>query len=222
MPNLLRWIFDQGKNIYRRFRGDKLERSISKAAVDGLTDRYIVQSGSRDVAGLLQQLVDGQPLSSWVTDYRQTLKESYIAAYLSARGGRGAMTASDWGQLGAMLKAQYRYLNGLAEDIASGKLLVDGRLQVGRIRARMEMYFRGANMAYERGKSNSLGMPRLPAYPGDGTTQCLTNCACHWHIEETDDEWLATWTLGAAEHCPDCVRRSGEWNPYRMSKERVE
>lgn len=210
------WIFNQITRIYRRIVGGKVERSVR--TIDTHADRFLAQSEQGDLDDLMDSLQSGVPLDRWVLDFRQSLKETYIAEYLSARGGRDAMTQSDWGQLGAMLKKQYGYLNNFAEDIAAGKLSEGGRLRLKQVRARAAMYFESSGQAYERGKSNSLGMPRLPAYPGDGSTQCLSNCGCHWEITETEDAWLCSWVLGPVEHCPDCVRRSREWNPYRIPK----
>jgi len=45
-----------------------------------------------------------------------------------------------------------------------------------------------------------------------------TNCQCHLEIDETDEEWQVTWVLGAAEHCPDCVRLASNWTPLKVSK----
>lgn len=216
MANPIKWIFNQATRIYRRLVDGKVDRQVR--TTDTHADRFLVQSSIGDLDRLVGALQEGQPLDRWVLDFRQSLKETYISEYLVARGGRDAMTQSDWGQLGAMLKQQYRYLDGFANDIASGNLSTDGRLQIKRVRARAQMYFNGSSQAYERGKSNSLGMPRFPAYPGDGSTQCLTNCGCHWDVTETEEAWLCVWTLGPHEHCPDCVRRAGEWNPYRIPK----
>jgi hypothetical protein len=122
------------------------------------------------------------------------------------------MTQADWGRLGAQLKQQYQYLRGFEQD------LIDGRLSEAQAKARLQMYFNASRQAYEQGRAYAQGVPRLPAYPGDGSTVCLSNCQCHWDLDEQPDEWLATWTLGAAEHCPDCLRRADEWAPHRVPK----
>jgi len=67
-------------------------------------------------------------------------------------------------------------------------------------------------------------LPELPAYPGDGQTICLTNCACSWQIEEVYEGevltgWDCYWTLGIVktEHCDDCLDNTGKWNPLFIS-----
>ena len=208
----LRWIFDQARGLFRRMRGERIDKVVEATPI--LRDRFLaVEQGTGWLANLNGSLQSGDiSIQRWVLDFRQRLKKTYIDQYVLARGGRANMAPQDWGKLGAMLKKQYGFLNGFADDVAAGKL------SEGRIQARAELYFKSARQAYERGKEAQLGMPPLPAHPGDGSTVCLSNCQCHWDIRETDDEWLATWTLGAAEHCPDCVQRAGEWAPLRMPK----
>lgn len=96
-------------------------------------------------------------------------------------------------------------------------------LHEAQIAARSRMYVRSAREAYERANARTRGAPELPAYPGDGSTVCLTNCACHWELEPVEDEatgeiveWEAYWTLGMTEHCPDCLERAEMWNPLRI------
>jgi len=90
------------------------------------------------------------------------------------------------------------------------------------IAARSRMYMRSSREAFERAKARAVGVPPLPAYPGDGSTRCLTNCACQWEIipEVQDDGAIVYncyWRLGPTEHCPDCIERSRQWNPYTVS-----
>ena len=148
----------------------------------------------------------------WVLEMRQQIKETYSNEYMLARGGRNNMTQADWGRVGAMVKRQYRYADGFARDIDAGK--VSG----GQIRTRARMYVDSATQAFERAKTESLGLPVLPAYPGDGQTVCRANCQCHWEIADVGDHWEATWQLGVAEHCPDCVQNAEQWAPLVVPK----
>lgn len=93
---------------------------------------------------------------------------------------------------------------------------------MAQVRARSQLYINSARQAYERAKARALGVPDLPAYPGDGSTVCKSNCACSWRLEPIYDDddnligWNAFWELGAADHCPDCIQRSIQWNPLRL------
>lgn len=207
-----RWVWDQTKRLYRRFRGEKLEKIKRPSSIQ--RDRFIAQNArdgfSADLAG---RVVSGDiTIQQWTLDFRAQLKDVFRNEYFWGRGGDAAMTFRDWGILGSELKPQYGYMQRFAEAIARGEL------SEAQIRNRMEMYFKAATQGYERGRSEMLGMPRLPAYPGDGQTICRSNCQCHWDTEETENEWLATWTLGAAEHCLDCLGNADKWAPLRLPK----
>ena len=210
--NPLRWLWRQARGAYQRLRGDKVDRTVRPDAV--IRDRFLArpywaETASDSAAALAANEIS---LQRWQLNFRRDLKQSYIDQYLLAKGGRQNMTQSDWGSLGGMLRNQYQYMNRFAEEIASG------RLTEGQVRVRMDMYFKSSRQANERAAIRARGMPDLPAYPGDGSTQCLTNCRCSWQVSENEDEWLAYWTLGVAEHCPDCVQRAGDWAPLRLPK----
>jgi hypothetical protein len=210
--NPIRWLWDRARNVYQRLRGENVEKITE--ATPNLRDRFlVVEQRTGWLNGLSEELVNGDiSIQRWVLRFRDRLKDAYINEYMLARGGRSAMTQRDWGRLGRMLRDQYGYLDRFAQDVAAGRLSKD------QIQARSEMYFKSARQAYERGHEEALGMPTLPAYPGDGSTVCLSNCQCHWDVRQTEDEWLATWTLGAAEHCPDCIERANRWAPLRFPK----
>ena len=210
--SVIRWVWDQVRQAFDRLRGENVEQVVKPIPTH--RDRYLAQEMGKGLAEQLSRDLFGGKISiqRWQLDFRRELKDIYRNEYLLARGGRGAMTQADWGRLGAMLKKQYGFMNRFGEDLQAGKLTEE------QARARAEMYFKSARQAYERGRESALGMPALPAHPGDGSTVCLSNCQCHWDIQETEAEWLATWTLGAAEHCPDCLERSSNWAPLRLPK----
>jgi len=119
-----------------------------------------------------------------------------------------------------MLREQYRWLDDFA------RLVADGALSEGQIRSRAAMYVNSAREAFERGLARAWGIPEneLPAHPGDGSTICLTNCACNWQHEEVLDTedmligWDSTWELGPVKtkHCEDCLGRAQKWNPFEI------
>lgn len=152
-------------------------------------------------------------LQQWTLQMRGEIRNTFSAEYMAGRGGRNAMTQADWGRVGSMLRGQYQFLDGFARDIAAGNL------SEAQIAARANLYFGSARQAFERAKAISRGMPDLPAYPCDGSSECLSNCHCRWDISETRNEWRARWVLGAAEHCATCSDRAGMWNPLVIPKE---
>ncbi len=71
--------------------------------------------------------------------------------------------------------------------------------------------------AYFKARGSRADLPNLPAYPRDGSTVCLTNCRCQWTVKKVSEVFYeARWKLGAAEHCPQCLKRGREWNPISI------
>lgn len=203
------WVWDDRA---KRYRDTSTGRFITQHKAVTLRDFYI-EAKKSDTDRLSRQLTEHKiSLQQWTLDMRQQIKDTFSNEYMLARGGRNNMTQADWGRVGAMVKKQYQYLQGFARDVDAGKM------SEGQIRTRSRMYIDSATQAFERAKTESLGMPVLPAYPGDGRTVCRSNCQCHWNIVDEGDHWNATWQLGVAEHCPDCVDNSEKWDPLVVPK----
>lgn len=205
------WIYDsrlRGSG-YRNAETGKLISAKDAAAMrDALIDKQKTR-----IDGLTDKLVDGKiSVQQWTLEARKAIKDTYVMEYAASKGGMANVTQAEWGELSGQLRKQYEYLNGMAADIAEGKL------SPGQINARSKLYIEGASQVYERGKIESKDGPELPAYPGDGGTACRSNCRCHWQLDETETEWLATWVLDDAEHCEDCIAHASEWAPLRITK----
>ena len=200
------WIYNQQVGIYRK--GNR-----------GITPRRLIEVRNETVAGstaasdgLAAQVSTGQiSVQTWTTQMRAAIKEAYTQQYVLARGGINNMTQADWGRLGGALREQYQYLDRFAQEITMG------RLSPAQIQSRARLYMNSATQAFERGKAAGKGLV-LPAYPGDGSTQCRTNCKCRWDIRETSGAYYCRWLLGVAEHCPDCVTNAGRWNPLVIAR----
>ena len=145
---------------------------------------------------------------------RDELREAYSVQYMLARGGRQQMTNQDWGRVGNMLRGQYGYLDGFVADVSNGRY--DD--SPGGAMNRASLYAASLTQAFERGVTASYGMPTLPAYPGDGTTQCYSRCGCHWRIVENGaGSWDVYWeTNEALENCPTCQQRRIDWYPIEI------
>ena len=193
--------------------GKKAGTFVSVDDLTGAREKFIDYQ-KRQAQSLIDDLLSEKiDITQWTLQMREQIKQSHLAQYMLAKGGKNQMTQSDYGWLGNALRNQYQYLNGFANDILSGDLS-DAQIQ-----ARANMYFNGSNASFERGKAASYGDLRLPAYPGDGSrTQCLSNCKCSWHIEDMPGAWWAYWRLSPAEHCADCIELSSTWNPLVISK----
>lgn len=172
------------------------------------------------VIGLNGQLRSGSiSLGQWRAAMRQQIKDLHTSALIIARGGEyDLISKADWGRLGGRLKRQYAYLDGYAAHVqgsAEGALVGEGTfLSEAYMNWRGQLYGGAANGTYWQ----SVVYGQLPQVPGDGKTQCRTNCQCRLRIEDGDQPGLLLvyWELGEAEHCPDCVRLASEWNPYEL------
>jgi hypothetical protein len=207
MPGPWQWD-DRSK----RYRDTSTGRFLSHRKALELRDAYI-DTKKAEAAKLARQLANGDiRLGRWQMDMMGLSKKTYQNEYGLAVGGRYNMTPADNGWIGSQMKQQYRYLDKFAADIRSENL------SEKQIATRAQMYVDSARQAFERGHATNLGLPKLPQYPGDGATVCLTNCQCHWDIQDEGDHWACTWTLGQAEHCPDCVDNSTRWAPLEIPK----
>lgn len=88
---------------------------------------------------------------------------------------------------------------------------------------RAAMYGESLGQCYQRAyflaRGSRVGLPDLPAYPRDGSTVCRVNCRCEWRVKRVSNVvYQATWKLGAAEHCPDCIERGRVWNPITIAR----
>jgi hypothetical protein len=201
------WTWYSGSvNRYRDARG----RFVSAATIRSWGQASI--DGNADLTADLARRVAGQEISleEWQDAMRQALKAEMTQQYLLGRGGQAQMTAQDRGSIGGMLAEQYRYLDGFAARIAAGQ---HSEAQIAAI---ARMYFNSTREAFERGMARTRGILKLPAYPGDASTPCLTACRCFWDCKRTPDGgWACTWTLTpAAESCETCVERAERWAPY--------
>ncbi len=144
---------------------------------------------------------------------REEIKKEYIRQYEHGIGGRDQMRPSDWGRLGGLLNAQYHpHLDNFVKDLLTKDLTED---QIA-MRARMYINSaRQAYEAAREQNAQALGLTEIlwvvspavencqdcldyqakgwvkateiKARPGDGSTQCKTNCHCHllWRNPET-------------------------------------
>lgn len=212
------WAYDTRSHRYRvttegaQALGRKAGTYIAEKRIVDLRDRWIdVAKGRTDA--LAGQYARGQlSLEQWREGMRQEIRTNFINEYMLGHGGRNSMTPSDWGRIGQRVQVQYRYLDNFVNEIAAGNL------SDAQIAARARMYVEASSAAFEQGNARARGAPDLPAFPGDGSTQCRSNCKCHWRLVESEREWRCYWQIAPAENCDDCLTRAGRWNPLIVPK----
>lgn len=219
------WIYERATNRYRvtadgaRALGLRAGTFVGEARRVALRDAWIDGQAAIMDRLALDYRTGSLPLSKWHDAMRREVKTSFIEQYLLGKGGRQNMTSRDWGILGSQLRNQYAYLDRFA-----GQLLNNGDISLEYIQARARMYLGSSTQAYERAATEARGMPKLPAYPGDGSQTCKANCKCHWEIEpaleadafgrERRVGFNCYWRLEpAADHCETCLENAAKWSP---------
>lgn len=195
-----------------------LPRLRDAATRRAFLDRYIEAFNER-TTDLAQQLYSGTlSVDAWQLAMRSELKSLHVNALVISRGGEWrAISQSEWGRLGAHLRGQYNYLHRYARAVQENALnaLSGGKAYSEKYLAmRARLYGGNARASFYRG----MAMGLLPQVPGDGQTQCLTNCKCELRFEEGDVPGLLLvyWETRPAEHCDDCLQLEKEWNPYEL------
>lgn len=187
----------------RRYRDQTTGRYMARSQVMSYVEESLAASG--DASGALGTLAGEGRLSP--ADFarlgREEIKQEYLRQYMLGRGGRAAMMPSDWGTVGQQIKGQYAYFKTFAEEVASGKLSpeqISARMKMYSASARQayetahEKNAKALGMDEERWLLGAVmtehcedceaymaeGWQPLGTFPepGDGSTQCLTNCAC--------------------------------------------
>ena len=110
----------------------------------------------------------------------------------------------------ARIDAQLEFLDGFRADVEG--------MSPEQVKRRSRLYIGSGQASLQEAATASIGLPVLPAYPKDGSTECLGNCRCFWDIRplEGSGNWDAVWTLRPAEHCATCVTRASLWSPIAI------
>jgi hypothetical protein len=179
---------------------DERGRFLSRTDVRDVLDNALANNG-RLVRDLTQQLQQGRiSIADWQTGMAREIKNVHLYSAAAARGGWANMTPADYTRAGQRIEAQYIYLRGFAEDVASGKQPLNARAleraamysEAGRNTfhhvERAEMEIRG--MTEERSVKDErdscdecVEQDALEWQPiGDavpiGERECLTRCRC--------------------------------------------
>lgn len=167
------------------------------------------------VVELNQQLKNERIESDeWLRRMMGEVRDLHTTAYAIGYSGRwDELSNQDWGAVGATVQRQYRFLRRWRQEVDRGGL---DAVSLAQLNDRAQKYGQASSESFEKGYSAEVGMPPniLPAYPGDGTTECFTRCKCRWAInilDKQNQDFDCTWTLGVAEHCETCIVRASEW-----------
>lgn len=163
---------------------------------------------------LTQRMAAGEiGVSEWRLLLEAEIRMLHATALLIARGGMAYLQPRDPITVERLVSVQLTYLDMFAHAISPPTPFSSALAE-----ARARMYAGAALATYYRVYADSLGLPELPRYPGDGSTACLSRCRCRLRIDALGDgDFDVWWVIDAlAEHCPDCVELTRTWSPLRV------
>lgn len=125
---------------YRDARGRVVSDADIRDAVERITDAM-----ADDMARLTRQLQAGEiTQATWRTAMARDTKIVHLSAGMAAGGGRNALSQRDWGFLGRVVRDQYAFLRGFADQVADGSAGTDAQIE-----RRARMYATSARLTFE-------------------------------------------------------------------------
>lgn len=170
-------------------------------------------------ANLARLVASGQmTVSEWQRQMERLTQEAIVQQFWLGRGGKKTMTPSDWQWLDGYVRKQFQEIEYLANQLAIGMY---SEAQLSNHGGNM---IRRSRAGYEAGNigAHGIGIGRLPAMPGDGSTKCMGGCHCYWTHHFEDGDWVgSTWNHPRVaqpkpgwEPCRDCEYRINTWSPW--------
>lgn len=127
-----RWQFDETVARYRypEPRPGKLGRLVPPERTGRLFEKGLSARSTLIEAATDRLLAGKMSARDWQLAMRDVIKDAHLEARMLGVGGKGNMTAADYGAVGGRLAEQYQALGALSQD------LVSGRLSAGQVRQR--------------------------------------------------------------------------------------
>ena len=234
------------ESIYRAFQETVDEINVAKIgtiiAAGGLLARLLTsRPDTKAIPKPPQSLVDElavrfrdtvQRHTSNYLSGEMTLNEWYVIMSREVRKlhlAAGAIGAGGWENLGgnameevlAQVREHIDFLLRFRDEIQKAlddNLPFSDRLIIARAR----MYSGGAYATAEMAHTATLGMPRLPAYPGV-LTGCYSGCKCSWDIRQLpgNGNWDCYWDRSPVDSCDECLARERAFSPLRIREGKI-
>lgn len=170
------------------------------------------------VADLTAQLERGDiTVKAWQREMEKLLTRYHEAAFML---GLESPELND--EAMAIIVADVEYQLGFLDAFAA--TIAGASAWQAAWNSRAALYAQAIKKPYWQGEGARIGIPALPYYPGDGSSECLGNCNCSLEVNILSEErgdYDIYWRLGAEKHCPTCPRRAREWNPLKVRKGKV-
>ena len=210
----------------QRYRNTKTREVIRQRKYLELRDLFTDRMHPH-IESLADRLIDRDiTLHRWVREMAQLGRSAHLAGYMFGAGGYNTITHSDVVDLEGILRTSFGFLLKLANNVKDGNTTrQDPTTPVVTRRGlvnRGVMWIESITRSFERARTVMYGFHPdiLPNYPGDGTTECLSRCRCHWLFrfpQGQDSYYHAYWIARLdGRTCLTCVRYSRIYNPYTV------
>lgn len=148
---------------------------------------------------------------------RELVEDAHVAAYAAGRSGEwDAVEPWEWRRVERVIDGQLAHLRRFRDEVRDAEEVAEARVY-----QRARLYGAASRQSFVRAELAGLGLTcELPAYPGDGTTACWTNCLCRWSVRTLSrarGDFDVSWRMGSAEeHCAHCRKRQRVWKGLRV------
>lgn len=198
--------------VARAYWDDETKSFLGNSKLISMREN-IVTAVASDATAVTNRFTSGEiGRQEWQSEFSRIVKDAHESQFALGRGGTKQMTVDDWGIVDARVAGQGTYITRLGDEIEAGNITPEMASY------RSSLYANASRSAFEQGRSRSWTGARMPAYPGDGQSECMSNCKCHWSYKSVDGRLEARWKLGSSEHCPGCVTNAMVYNPYIVSE----
>ena len=172
-------------------------------------------------------------LHAWCREMARVIQTAHVGLWLLGAGGYNAIDTSAVVTLEGTLRQQLDLLTSYAERIKTQnrsdterQFRLTQRLITARgVINRGIMFIEAATQSGERGRITTYGFHSdiLPHYPGDGSTECMWRCRCHWRLvypKGQNSYYHAYWRLRGGHpdgrNCATCLVYAERYNPYTV------
>lgn len=168
---------------------------------------------ARDIAAITRELLSGGTVANWERRMLDAIARGHAAAAIAGTAERLGVAAgskllnernlsrAERDEIRRAVADQVPYLRGFATDVQAG------RLSDAQIAARAGLYAGATRATWGKARWSGAG---LPAMPGDGSSECLTQCGCAWAYRDG----AYYWERGKNDSCPTCISREARWRPW--------
>lgn len=149
------------------------KKFVPRAVIENLLEQEQSRLEVR-LKSLTRLLADQKiALPDWQAQFAETLKSAHLRMASLAAGGTAGLTSKHYGTIGANLRQQYKYLNGFAQQLASGKISIARALQrSGSYASSIRPSFHAAEKITRSEESFNMGK-RLLDSQADHCSDCL-------------------------------------------------